>query len=134
MYRFFAFLAAIALTTLSVTTACFASPAENIRFQLQPAKQPGEVQLSLFSGTDRHHGNMGSTFRTSDLVGLNLASLQAPGNQPIAFALVREAGRVDCTGAGGAALATGTCVFAANPAFSDFLVSQGIKRPNRDEA
>ena len=69
MYRFFAFLAAIALTTVTVSSSCLASSAENIRFQLQPAGTAGEVQLSLFSGTDGHRNTMGSTFRTSELAG-----------------------------------------------------------------
>jgi hypothetical protein len=134
MYRFFAFLAAVALTTVTVSSSCLAGSADNIRFQLQPASTAGEVHLSLFSGSDGHHNNMGSTFRISELAGLNMASLQAPGNNPVNFALVREAGRVDCAGAGGASLATGTCAFTANAAFSDYLASRGIARPDHEDA
>ena len=50
MHRTFAILAAIALTTISVTTTCFAHITDGIRFTLQPGRAADRVQLSL---TDR---------------------------------------------------------------------------------
>ncbi|HET9811486.1 MAG TPA: hypothetical protein VFP53_07295, partial [Sphingomicrobium sp.] len=133
MFRIFAFLAALFLTAISVSSTCLASSADNIRFQLQPSGRSGQVQLSLFSGENGHH-SMSSSFRANELEGLDLASLQSPGNTPVRFAIVREAGRVDCTGAGGALIATGTCTFAADAGFNQYLASHGIARPDREES
>ncbi len=50
------------------------------------------------------------------------------------FAIVREAGRLDCGGAAGGLVGNGTCSFTAEPGFSDFLAAQGIGRPSTRQA
>lgn len=133
MHRTLAFLAAILLTTVAFGSAGIASPVENIRFELTPSAESADrVQLNLRSGRDRHNNNMSSSFRTTDLAGLDVGRLRSSG--PLAFALIREAGRVDCSGMARAARAEGACRFAENQAFSNLLVSRGMARPTREQA
>jgi hypothetical protein len=133
MHRTLAFVAAILLTTVTVSSACRANSVENIRFTLQPSSNKvGEVQLSLRSGDSRHNNNMTSTFRTADLTGLDLGRFNTSG--PVAFALIREAGRVDCAGTARAARADGSCRFAANAEFANLLASRGMARPTEEQA
>lgn len=133
MHRTVAFLAAILLTSLTIGSAGFARSVENIRFDLQPSAKRGDhVQLTLRSGRDRNNNNMSSSFRVGDLAGLDLARLRASG--PVAFALIREAGRIDCAGSAHSARAEGACRFTENAAFSNLLVSRGMARPTREQA
>ena len=132
MHRTLAFLAAILLTTVTVSSACLADPVENIRFKLEAAREAGRVKLSLRTGDSRHNNNMNSTFRAADFTGLDLARLNGSG--PIAFALIREAGRIDCAGNARSARADGSCRFTANAAFADLLASRGMARPTPEQA
>jgi hypothetical protein len=132
MQRTFAFLAAILLTTLTVSSACLASSMENIRFTLEPSDKNGHVHLSLGSGERGDNNHMRSSFAAADLAGLDLARLRSGG--PVAFALIREPGRIDCSGEARSARATGGCRFTPNAAFADLLASRGMARPSQDEA
>lgn len=133
MNRTLAFLAAVLLTSVAFGSAGFATSVENIRFELKPsAKAADRVQLSLRSGQDHRNHNMSSSFRAADLAGLDLARLHASG--PVAFALIRDAGRLDCFGTAQAKQAQGACRFTENAAFSNVLVSRGIARPSRGQA
>jgi hypothetical protein len=82
----------------------------------------------------------GGTSRWSDslptavFAGLDLKRLQSPGGGPIRFAIVREAGRLDCAGKGGDRRATGQCRFSADPGFTAFLAARGIGRPTANQA
>ena len=144
MNRTITFLAASACAAIAVTSACFAHGAEDdadfgrsdrdIAFRLEPARQANELQLSLRSGSDRDRNHMSSHFKASELVGLDLAHFRSTANGPVQFALVREAGRVDCAGNGGNASASGNCHFQANAAFADLLASRGIARPNAKQS
>lgn len=132
MHRLIALIAAVLISTLAVGSACVATPTEDIRFVLQPSsRHSDQVQLTLRSGNDRRNNSMSSSFRTTDLAGL------APGwrnGGPVRFALIREAGRVDCAGTGRDARAEGACRFTRNAAFSDLLVRSGMARPTEEQA
>lgn len=67
MHRTFAFLAAVAVTALSVSTSCFAGIADGLSFTLQPSRAPDRVQLSLRSGHDGRNSGMSSSFAASQL-------------------------------------------------------------------
>src|SRR5687768_13264081 len=95
MYRTLAFVAAMLVSVIASRATSVAMPTHNIRFALQPSDRPGDVQLTLRSGNDRHNNNISSTFRSSQLAGLNP---RWTSGGPVSFALVREAGRVDCAG------------------------------------
>ncbi|MEO5772914.1 MAG: hypothetical protein ABIQ32_02180 [Sphingomicrobium sp.] len=132
MRRTLAFLAAILLTTVTVSSACLAIPLDGIRFTLEPGRGADQVQLSLHSDRDAHRNNLSSSFRAAELSGFTMASLR--GNGPIAFALIREAGRVDCAGTARGTRAEGSCRFAPNASFSALLASRGMARPTEEEA
>lgn len=134
MSRLFAFFAAVTLTAITVSSSCLAASPDTLRFTLMPSKSGAELQLSLRSGNDDHRSSTGSSFAASDLRGLDLATLSSSGNRAVRFALVREAGRIDCAGTGGNAVASGTCGFTADPAFAQYLASRRIQRPSREEA
>jgi hypothetical protein len=133
MHRTFAILAAIALTTLSVTTTCFAHITDGIRFTLQTARGD-RVQLHLRTGIAGRNDSMSSSFAPSELAGLDAARLRAGGAAPIRFALVREAGRVDCAGNASRGRADGSCRFTENRAFADLLAARGMQRPTGKQA
>lgn len=134
MNRPLAFVAAILSAAISVSSACMAGPLpDSIGFELKPSLQSGNLQLALFERRNDHHNNVsGDSYTPKDLVGLDYRAFVQNG--PVSFALVREAGRVDCSGTSRNSLATGQCRFTADPNFSDYLASRGIGRPSRDEA
>jgi hypothetical protein len=133
MTRALAFLAAVLLTTVTVTTSCLANSPEDLRFSLQPASgRNGEVSLSLRSGRDARHNGMNSSFRVSELTGLDQARLYSGG--PLSFALIREAGRVDCAGTAANRKADGRCRFTPDQSFSGFLAANGMKRPDLEQS
>jgi hypothetical protein len=134
MHRTFAILAAIALTTISVTSACFARVSDGISFELRPARAAGRVQLDLRSGDKARNDGMSSSFAVSELAGLNPAHLRAATRTPIRFALIREAGRVDCAGQALRGRAQGACRFTENRSFSELLRARGMQRPTPYQA
>src|SRR6476619_4982758 len=103
MNRFVAFLFALCCAFLSVSSAVTAQPTPDwLHFTLEPARDSGEVQADFRGSIDgRDHHNWSSSFRTSDLVGLDFAAFRAAGSRPLRFALIRQAGRLDCAGPGG---------------------------------
>ena len=137
MNRCVAFIAALLLAFISVSSACTAQSAAGwIHFTLEPKpSDPGRIEASFRSGA-REHGenNWSSGFRPSDLVGLDLAGFRGAGSRPLSFSVIREAGRVDCAGHGGEGYAAGYCSFTADPAFTQLLESRGIGRPTREQA
>jgi hypothetical protein len=133
MTRTLAFLAAVLLTTLTVTTSCLANSPEDLRFALRPSTgRGGDVTLQIRSGRDDRHNGMTSSFQTAELTGLDRSRLFSGGS--IQFALVREAGRVDCAGNARNQKAEGRCRFTADQSFSDFLGANGMQRPNLEQS
>lgn len=133
MHRFFAMIAAIVLTTVAVSSACTAAPVSTLSFLLEPGATNDRIQVR-FRKPDERNNNWSSSFEARDLAGLDLARLRAPGTSPIDFAIVREAGRIDCSGTGGNSLARGTCRVTPDAAFHQLLEQRGIGRPDEDEA
>jgi len=136
MNRPFALASAFALAAAGVSATTASQPADLIHFSLKP--QGGdETRIRATFGGDRggSHENVWSTgFRPSELTGLEVSSFRAAGTRPLHFALVREAGRLDCAGNGGSSFAAGNCRFTADPAFTQLIVSRGIGRPTRDQS
>ncbi len=133
MTRTLAFLAAIILTTLTVTTSCLANSPEDLHFTLRPSsRHTGDVHLQIRSGGDGRHNGMSSSFRASELTGLDPSRLNSGG--PVQFALIREAGRVDCAGNASGRRADGRCRFTADQGFSNFLAANGMERPNAEQS
>lgn len=135
MNRCLAFLLALVFATVTVSSACVAAASDWVSFTLQPERGDGQIHAS-FRDESRGHGdnNWSTGFLPSELVGLDVASFRASGARPLRFAIVRGAGRLDCSGNGGNSLATGNCSFTADPAFTQLLISRGIGRPTREQA
>lgn len=136
MNRSFAFVAALFCAFLTVSSACAAAPADWVRFTLESRRgSGGEIHASFRNDIgSREKNNWSSGFRPSELIGLDVVSFRATGSRPVRFAIVREAGRLDCAGNGGGSRASGSCRFTADAGFTQALVSRSIRRPTREQA
>jgi len=136
MNRCLAFLLALMFATISVSSACVAGSPDWIGFTLRPEQGDGARIHASFRDEDRDRDrNSWSTgFRPSELVGLDLAGFRGSGARPLRFAIIREAGRLDCSGSGGDSHADGSCRFTADPGFLQLLARRGIGTPNREQA
>jgi hypothetical protein len=135
MNRSITFLAALLCAFVTVSSAC-AAPPEGLRFTLEPQRgDAARLHASFREQRDgRNDTNWSRGFMPSELVGLEVSSFRASGSRPLRFALIREAGRLDCAGTGGDNFAAGTCRFSADPGFAQLLASRGIGLPTRDQA
>jgi hypothetical protein len=136
MNRALALICAGMLAMLTVTSACMAQPSDWIRFRLEPERgDPAKIQASFRQDRNgEEHDNWSTGFMPSDLIGLEVSSFHGAGSRPLHFSVIREAGRLDCSGNGANDYATGSCAFAENPAFTQLLVSRGIGRPTREQS
>lgn len=133
MNRCLAFLLALMFASITVSSACVAAPAEWIAFDLKPQRSdPAKIHAS-FRDRDRD-GNWSSGFLPSELMGLDLAGFRSGGSRPLHFAIVREAGRLDCAGNGGGGRAIGNCRFTADIGFTQLLKARGIGTPTREQS
>lgn len=135
MPRMLAFIAALFMTVIAVSSACVAGEVSPLQFTIQPAGNADRVQVR-FTGYGRpgSHSEWSSSFKLADLSGLDVAALRGSQMRPLRFAVVREAGRLDCAGNGAGSMANGSCTFTADPAFNDFLSANGVKRPTIDQS
>jgi len=135
MNRFVIFVGAVLAASISVASACTAAPSEPISFTLSPERGSDSIQASFSSDRGRGRDSNWSTgFHPAELVGLDVAGFRSAGSRPLRFALVREAGRLDCAGRGGDSRASGGCSFTADPRFIQLLESRGIARPTNEQA
>lgn len=133
MTRMLAFVAALLMTAVAVSSACVASDVKPLRFTIEPSGGLTTVQVRFARSLERGHHEWSSSFRIAELAGLDPAALGASATRPLQFAIVREAGRIDCAGSGGNGIARGTCSVAADPSFNRFLAERGIRTPTADE-
>ena len=131
MTRFAMFLAAVAASTLAVTGAVDAATPSEFDFRL--SVQNGDQIRGEFRKVGRD-SQWNSSFRAADFQGLDRARLSGTGQSPVQFALVRDAGRLDCAGTGSQGIATGRCSFTANQGLFDFLRSAGVSSLSGDDA
>lgn len=135
MNRVLALLGALILAFISISSACTAASPAWLHFTLQPERGGNSLQVRFQRDSNGHEvNNWSSSFRPADLVGLDLAGFRGAGSRPLRFAVIREAGRLDCSGQGGDSRAVGNCSFTANPAFTALLESRGIGRPTQEQA
>lgn len=136
MTRVFALIAALFLAFLSVSSACTAASSDWIHFTLRSNDgRDGSIRTEFRSrSSGRDKNNWSTDFRPSELAGLDLAGFRGAGSRPLRFALIREAGRLDCSGVGGNSRGEGDCNFTPDPGFTQLLLSHGIGRPTREQA
>lgn len=131
MHRSLAFCLALILTTASIATVGLAAEVGTLRFEVSEASND-RLQVNLRRDT-APSSSISSSFDVRELAGLDRAALRGRNGTPVAFALVREAGRLDCAGRAEAKRGRGTCRFAGDPSFAAFLVASGVKRPTDGE-
>jgi hypothetical protein len=136
MNRPLAFIGALLFAFVTVSSACMAQSADWVGFTLEPEhNNSGKIHARFRDQTrDADKTNWSTGFMPSELIGLEVSSFRNPGSRPLHFSIVREAGRLDCSGSGGESYAHGNCRFSADPAFAQLLASRGIGRPTRDQA
>jgi hypothetical protein len=128
-----AFVAALLLTAITVSSACVASPSLPLQFTIQTRSSTDVHVRFERQRNGRSESNWETSFRPAELVGLDVAALNTPGTRPLRFSIVREAGRVDCAGSGGNEMARGSCSMTASQDFLRFLSDHGIKAPRTEE-
>lgn len=134
MDRMLAFMAALLLTAITVSSACVAGNATPLGFTIEPSSQSGQVEVSFErSDGQRHSNNWSSTFRPAELSGLDVTALNGGATRPVRFAVVRDAGRVDCAGTASNRMARGNCSITPDEEFNRFLAQHGISRPSEDD-
>ncbi|MFL6722294.1 MAG: hypothetical protein ACJ8FT_10910 [Sphingomonas sp.] len=119
----------------TVTSASLAASTDGIHFALDQRGGSDRIQAHFRDDAHgKHDDNWSAGLMPSDLIGLEVSSFRGSGTRPIRFAIVRDAGRLDCAGSGGKQHATGNCRFSDNPAFTQLLVSRGIGRPTEGQS
>jgi hypothetical protein len=130
-----AFVAALLLTAITVSSACVAQSASPLGFTIEPSRSADNTVRLRFQRDRNGHSenNWDSSFPIAEMTGLDLSALNSPGTRPIRFTVSREAGRIDCSGTGGNAMARGACTMTANAEFNRFLADHGIGQPSEDD-
>ena len=141
MNRPLIFLAAMATAAAAVTSACLAEVktsdrpfrADDLHFTLSDkGDRPGTANFRLYQGNrGRNNGSFDSGAKLSDL-GLDPAALRRDG--PITLAMVRQPGRIDCSGQARGGEANGGCRFTADAGFNRALAAAGIAAPTLEES
>jgi hypothetical protein len=123
MNRLFALIGALLLAFISISSACTAAAPDWIHFTLEPAHRGSDLIEARFRNEvrGRDENNWSTNFRPTDFAGLDLAGFRGAGSRPLRFAVIREAGRLDCSGHGGESYASGECSFTPNPAFTQLI-------------
>jgi hypothetical protein len=135
MNRCLALIFAVLCASLTVASACTAAPGEWIYFTLDPERSGDRIHATFRDDEGgRRNNNWSTGFAPQQLTGLDVAGFRAAGARPLSFALVREAGRLDCSGQGGSSTAAGRCAFTPDAGFLQLLDRRGIGRPTRQEA
>lgn len=99
-----------------------------------PGKDGSQVQLTVEARWGADSDSIWSNSRRiEDLQGLSRAQVLGPV-QPVRFALVKEAGRLDCSGTAGGGHGAGACTFTPDVGFATFLDARRIGRPDEHQA
>src|SRR5438552_12207489 len=103
MNRPLALIGALLLAFVAVSSACMAQPTDWVQFRLEPERgNSAKIHASFRKQTNgKERDDWSSGFMPSDLIGLEVSSFHGAGTRPIHFAIIREAGRLDCSGNGG---------------------------------
>lgn len=134
MNRIYALLGALFLSFVTIASACAADSIGTVQFTLSADKSGDRIKANFRDDASGHDNNWSSDFRFGDLAGLDPAGFRASRTRPLRFSLIREAGRIDCSGSGGRSHAEGSCRMTLAPAFMQLLDDRGITRPKPDQA
>lgn len=134
MNRCLALMCALLFAFISVSSACMAAPSDWIAFDLDAPHGKSQIHAAFRDESGgRGENQWSSGFKPSELIGLDTAGFYSAGSRPLRFAVVREAGRLDCAGSGGSSRASGNCGFTPDAGFTQLLASRGIGRPSSEQ-
>ena len=133
MTKMLAFIAALLMSALAVSSACVASSVQPLQFTIEPSGSSGLFNLRFRRADSRGVDSWSSTFRSSELAGLDPAALRGSAIQPVRFTISRDPGRIDCAGNGGGSMASGTCRMTPDEGFNALLAANGIARPTEEQ-
>lgn len=103
---------------------------QSINWSIEGQRTGNHLQLTIDSRWSANSRSTWSNDRSlAELQGLTAIQL-AGGSQAVRFALVKEAGRLDCSGSAGGGRGSGVCNFTPDPGFTTFLEARGIARPS----
>jgi hypothetical protein len=123
--------------TASVPATAAAEQLQSVNWSFAtngPGKDGSEVQLTVEARWGAQSDSIWSNSRRiEELQGLSRAQVVGP-TQPVRFALVKEAGRLDCSGTAGGGHGSGACNFTPNVGFNTFLEARGIGRADAHQA
>lgn len=122
--------------TASFAVAAAAQQVQSVNWSIESksGRDGSDVQLTVESRWGVGSESMWSNGRRLDeLQGLTRAQLMGP-SQPVRFSLVKEPGRLDCTGTAGGARGSGVCSFTPNVGFATFLDARRIGEPDSHQA
>ena len=134
MNRCLVFLCALFCAFITVSSAV-AEPVELVQFTLDSGRNDGKLRASFHTESGgRAKNNWSTGLMPSELIGLDVAGFRASGTRSVGFTVVRDAGRLDCTGRGGTGHARGDCRFNPDASFAQLLAARGIGRPSREQS
>lgn len=134
MNRAMTFVAASLCAALAVSSACFAADGSPVNFRLGRTGASGQVQLTLERNRPGNRHSWSQRVAITNLSGLGPQQLAAARPTPAQFALIRPAGRFDCSGSVRSFEGSGRCGFRPDAGFSAMLERRGIGRPSVDQS
>lgn len=135
MNRFLTLIAATAAAALAVSSACFAGVTADIRYAFEDSSRNDGVQLRLTSDFDgKKSGNWTRGFALAELPGLTAEQARSARATPARFAILRPAGRLDCSGTAGRGVGKGQCALTTDPRFAAMLAAKGFGTPTPKQA
>ena len=124
-------LAAMTFATCSPAAEPVSAAPSDIDWSIQ--RHGSKVDGSVVQFRVESHWGLGNRSSWSsdrpiaEFQGLSPAQVTGPTG-PVRFAIVREAGRLDCSGLAGGLNGSGSCSFTPDAAFADFLAARGMGR------
>ncbi|WP_162888034.1 hypothetical protein [Sphingomonas mesophila] len=124
-------LAALAVSTLTIAAGVDAAAPTELEFRIQ--ERAGNEIRGDFRRVGPSDTQWNSDFHPAEFAGLDRAGLSAATATPIRFALVRDAGRLDCAGTGSRGTANGRCRYSPNQNFAAFLRANGVGKVSDEQ-
>lgn len=134
MNRAITLVAASLCAALAVSSACLAADWSPVDFRLGRTGASGQVQLTLERNRPGNRHSWSQRVAITDLQGLGQQQLAAARPTTAKFALIRPAGRFDCSGSVRSFKGSGRCGFGPDPGFNAMLERRGIGRPSIEQS
>ncbi|HTU64978.1 MAG TPA: hypothetical protein VMF52_03420 [Steroidobacteraceae bacterium] len=113
---------ALALVLVAIAGLARADDATRGSWTISQSEQAGKVMFALMQNRPRHRWNSESDWPLTAFTGLDVS----PARHDVKFAVIRDAGRFDCSGYLEAGEGAGTFQFTANPDFVRDMAAIGF--------